>query len=256
MRAQRKPRTNACAGLNPRLRCFKNWAGQDALADAQKYDAEVIRDSWGVPHIFGARDADVAFGLGYTQSEDDLGTVQTVLAASRGHLSRYRGLDAAISDYLVTVLGVWDLVDNKYESDLAEPARMMAEAYAAGVNLYAAEHPEKALKGLFPMTGKDSPLDTAAEAKLCLRSCSRTSSRPASFRNFMQGRCNGMRLPPTPSMTFGPLRGIRCRTCRRRVRHCVGIWIWCRILGSSWRLWWNYHAPGCCCRYRRRGVPP
>ncbi len=64
---------------------------QDALADAQQYDAEVIRDSWGVPHIFGARDADVAFGLGYTQSEDDLGTLQTVLAASRGQLARYRG---------------------------------------------------------------------------------------------------------------------------------------------------------------------
>ncbi|MCH7980632.1 MAG: penicillin acylase family protein [Proteobacteria bacterium] len=133
----------------------ENQSLQDALADAQKYDAEVIRDSWGVPHIFGARDADVAFGLGYTQSEDDLGTVQTVLAASRGQLARYRGLDAAISDYLVTVLGVWDLIDDKYESDLAEPARLMAEAYAAGVNLYAAEHPEKAFQGLFPMTGKD-----------------------------------------------------------------------------------------------------
>jgi len=69
----------------------ENQSLQDALADAQKYDAEVIRDSWGVPHIFGARDADVAFGLGYTQSEDDLGTLQTVLAASRGQLARYRG---------------------------------------------------------------------------------------------------------------------------------------------------------------------
>jgi len=69
----------------------ENQSLQDALADAQKYDAEVIRDSWGVPHIFVARDADVAFGLGYTQSEDDLGTLQTVLAASRGQLARYRG---------------------------------------------------------------------------------------------------------------------------------------------------------------------
>lgn len=133
----------------------KNQSLESALADANKYDVEVIRDSWGVPHIFGVTDADVAFGLGYTQSEDDLGTLQTVLAASRGQLARYRGKGAAVSDYLVTLLGVWPLIDEKYESDLAEPARAMAEAYAVGVNLYAAEHPEIAFKGLYPMTGKD-----------------------------------------------------------------------------------------------------
>lgn len=133
----------------------ENQSLQDARAAALKYDVEIIRDSWGVPHIFGSRDADVAYGLGYAQSEDDLGTLQTVLAASRGQLARYRGSDAAVSDYLVTLLGVWDLIDEKYESDLPEPARMMAEAYAVGVNLYAAEHPEEAFEGLYPMTGKD-----------------------------------------------------------------------------------------------------
>ncbi len=133
----------------------ENQSLQDARAAALKYDVEIIRDSWGVPHIFGSRDADVAYGLGYAQSEDDLGTLQTVVAASRGQLARYRGSDAAVSDYLVTLLGVWDLIDEKYASDLPEPARMMAEAYAVGVNLYAAEHPEEAFEGLYPMTGKD-----------------------------------------------------------------------------------------------------
>ncbi|GER01329.1 hypothetical protein JCM17845_19520 [Iodidimonas gelatinilytica] len=36
-----------------------------AIKAAQSYNAEVIRDEYGVPHIFGARDQDVAFGLGY-----------------------------------------------------------------------------------------------------------------------------------------------------------------------------------------------
>ena len=126
-----------------------------ALAEAQQYDVEIIRDSWGVPHIFGARDVDVAFGLGYAQSEDDLETLQTVIAASRGVLARYQGEGAAVSDYLVTVLGVWDLIENKYASELPEPSRLLAEAYAIGVNLYAAEHPDISLEGLYPMTGKD-----------------------------------------------------------------------------------------------------
>lgn len=133
----------------------KNQSLEEALSDAQAYDAEIIRDAWGVPHIFGPRDADVAFGLGYAQSEDDLETMQTVLAVSRGQLARYQGAAAAPADYLVSLLGIWRIIDEQYESRLAQPARDMAEAYAAGVNLYAAEHPEKALKGLFPMSGED-----------------------------------------------------------------------------------------------------
>ncbi len=78
-----------------------------------------------------------------------------ILAAAAEIRTTIANLLAAVSDYLVTLLGVWDLIDDKYESDLAEPARMMAEAYAVGVNLYAAEHPGQALKGLFPMTGRD-----------------------------------------------------------------------------------------------------
>lgn len=133
----------------------QNQSLHDARSAAQQYDAEIIRDSWGVPHVFGRRDSDVAYGLGYAQSEDDFGTLQTVLAASRGRLARYRGRDAAVSDYLVALLGVWDLIDEKYTSELPAPARMMAEAYAVGVNLYAAEHPDEALNGLYPMTGQD-----------------------------------------------------------------------------------------------------
>ncbi|MEZ5969852.1 MAG: penicillin acylase family protein [Hyphomonas sp.] len=39
----------------------------------QGYDAEIIRDEFGVPHIRGARDRDAAFGLAYAHAEDDFG---------------------------------------------------------------------------------------------------------------------------------------------------------------------------------------
>ena len=42
-----------------------------ARAEAANYDARIIRDGFGVPHIYGARDADVAFGLAYAHAEDD-----------------------------------------------------------------------------------------------------------------------------------------------------------------------------------------
>ena len=42
------------------------------LADAgADYEVEILRDSWGVPHIFGKTDADAAFGLAYAHAEDD-----------------------------------------------------------------------------------------------------------------------------------------------------------------------------------------
>ncbi|MCA8897222.1 MAG: penicillin acylase family protein, partial [Hyphomonas sp.] len=110
-------------------------------AGAASYDAEIIRDEFGVPHIRGARDRDAAFGLAYAHAEDDFETIQEVVAATRGSLARYRGKDAAPVDYMVALLGVWDTVAARYETDVPEDVKAMAEAYAAGLNLYASQHP-------------------------------------------------------------------------------------------------------------------
>src|SRR5690606_25390022 len=65
------------------------------------FDALIERDEWGVPHITGERDVDVAFGIGYAHSEDDFATIQEVIIATRGELASVKGQDAAITDYLV-----------------------------------------------------------------------------------------------------------------------------------------------------------
>ena len=41
------------------------------LEKANSYKAEIKRDPWGVPHIYGRTDADAAFGLAYAHAEDD-----------------------------------------------------------------------------------------------------------------------------------------------------------------------------------------
>ncbi|HPE48077.1 MAG TPA: acylase [Hyphomonas sp.] len=124
-------------------------------AGAASYDAEIIRDEFGVPHIRGARDRDAAFGLAYAHAEDDFETIQEVVAATRGNLARYRGKDAAPVDYMVALLGVWDTVAARYETDVPEDVKAMAEAYAAGLNLYASQHPEQAWTGLAPFRAED-----------------------------------------------------------------------------------------------------
>ncbi len=128
----------------------------EALSEAAaRYEVEIIRDTWGVPHIYGTTNADTAFGVAYAHAEDDYETIQDVVAATRGVLARYKGAAAAPTDYVVSLLDVWGTVDRRYETDVPADVKAIAEAYADGLNLYAAEHPDETWKGLAPFSGRD-----------------------------------------------------------------------------------------------------
>lgn len=119
------------------------------------YNVRILRDEWGVPHVFGATDADVGYGLAYAHAEDDFLTIQQSLLAARGQLATVYGKDAAPNDYMVHLLRIWDVVEKKYASDLSPEVQALCKAYAAGLNYYAALHPDEALPGLFPVSGQD-----------------------------------------------------------------------------------------------------
>ena len=83
------------------------WAHEDrltwfdtrpVLAAAAKYDATIIRDRFGVPHISGRRDADAAFGMGYAHAQDDFPTLQRAFLSARGRLAT---LDGMLAEYAV-----------------------------------------------------------------------------------------------------------------------------------------------------------
>ena len=124
-------------------------------AKAAGYDVRIRRDEWGVPHILGHSDADAAFGLGYAQAEDDFATLQLGILAARGLLASVNGPSGVESDYRVQLMDVWGVIDRRYESDLPEGVRKVLDAYAAGVNAYAAKHPDKVTPGLGMLTGRD-----------------------------------------------------------------------------------------------------
>ncbi len=126
-----------------------------AIEQAALYDARIIRDRYGVPHIYGARDVDAAFGLAYAHAQDDWKTIEEVLFFSRGVLAQRKGKDAAIPDYLVAALNVPGDVHAKYDTDLPPETRALAEAYADGVNLYCAEQKNRCAAGAAPVTGED-----------------------------------------------------------------------------------------------------
>lgn len=119
------------------------------------YQAEVIRDAWGVPHIHGATDPDVAFGIAWAHAEDDFSTLQDVLAMARGRYGAIAGQEGAAVDYAYHLLDARGRARRFYPA-LPADVRALLEAYASGLNRYAARHPDEVkLRRLFPVNGQD-----------------------------------------------------------------------------------------------------
>lgn len=140
---------------------FAGWAlwpehfDPNSLGPALVPEVLIRRDTWGVPHIYGQSDPDVAFGLAYAHAEDDFGTIQRALLAARGRLAEALGPQGAPNDYLVALLRIGASVEAGYARDLSADTRALCEGYAAGLNHYARTHPDEVLPGLFPATGQD-----------------------------------------------------------------------------------------------------
>ncbi|TAF53020.1 MAG: acylase [Sphingobacteriia bacterium] len=132
--------------------------GSQAMAqlsfDPNKID--IVRDAYGVPHIFAKTDAEVAYGLAWAAAEDDFATIQQGLLAGKAMLAQYQGKKGAQVDYIVHLLRIPELVAAKYDTDLAPDFKKVLEGYAAGLNAYAAAHPKEVLlKKAFPATPQD-----------------------------------------------------------------------------------------------------
>lgn len=141
--------------LTAHLTLPKDHDRQPFITKAKAYEVEIIRDNLGIPHIYGNKDVDTAFGLGYAQSEDDFDTLQTVLLATRGTLAAEIGYAAAKTDFVVQFMGVWNTVNEHYDAQVPDNIKRIAQAYADGVNLYAAENPSQVSRYFLPVTPKD-----------------------------------------------------------------------------------------------------
>ena len=120
------------------------------------FSAKIVRDDWGVPHIYGIRDADVAFGLAYAHSEDDFETIQDVIYAARGKLSLIRSSrDAVVNDYYVHSMNFWEMVDQRYEKEIPEDIKLLCEGYSAGINSFLIDNQLNKKKGFDEVIPED-----------------------------------------------------------------------------------------------------
>ena len=120
-----------------------------------RYNVEILRDTWGVPHIYGVTDSDVAFGFAYAHSEDDFRTIQDVILQTRGKLASVYGKKMAPIDYMTNLLRVREKVDQDYEGLISDDVKNIIKSYVDGLNYYAYLNPSETIKGLFPVTEHD-----------------------------------------------------------------------------------------------------
>jgi acyl-homoserine-lactone acylase len=115
---------------------------------------EIVRDNYGVPHIYGKTDSEVAYGLAWSHCEDDFKTIQQAYLAGNGLLSKHIGIKGAGADFLTQLIESKETVDKLF-STLSLDFVKVAEGYAQGINKYAELHPKEILeKSLFPVTVK------------------------------------------------------------------------------------------------------
>ncbi|HBM84080.1 MAG TPA: peptidase S45 [Halieaceae bacterium] len=113
---------------------------------ASRYDVEIIRSSFGVPHITAGDFASLGYGEGYAAAEDHICNIGHSLLTARGELARYLGAGAdkanVASDAVVAALGIQSQAVAAL-SRQGSDNRAWLRGYADGYNRYLAEHPEQ-----------------------------------------------------------------------------------------------------------------
>lgn len=108
---------------------------------AQAGNITIIRDDFGVPHVYGKTDADAVFGLLYAQCEDDFNRVEQNYIWATGRLAEVDGEEALYSDLRAKLFMTEEEAKANYEKS-PEWLKKLCDAFADGINYYLYTHPE------------------------------------------------------------------------------------------------------------------
>jgi acyl-homoserine-lactone acylase len=112
-----------------------------ARLQARAESITIIRDDFGVPHIYGKTDADAVFGMLYAQAEDDFPRIEQNYIWATGRLAEVEGEAAIYSDLRARLYMTIDEAKTAYES-APTWLKDLCDAYADGLNWYLHTHPE------------------------------------------------------------------------------------------------------------------
>lgn len=128
-------------GLVPAADATAATADEWARCRARAARVEIIRDGWGIAHVYGETDADAVFGLLYAQAEDDFPRIELNYVGVLGRLAEIEGESALSRDLRARLFVNEDALRADYA---ASPAwlRALMDAFADGLNWYLHTHPE------------------------------------------------------------------------------------------------------------------
>jgi len=101
----------------------------------------ILRDKWGIPHVYGKTDADAVFGLMYAQAEDDFKRVERNYINAMGRLAEVEGEAELYRDLRMKLFINPTELQAQYQQSPAWLKRLMV-AFADGLNYYLATHPD------------------------------------------------------------------------------------------------------------------
>ncbi len=131
----------ACNPGGDAPRTGRGSAGEQAGWEARAENVTIIRDDWGIPHIYAPTDADAIFGLMYAQAEDDFPRIERNFLVSQGRLAEAEG-EAAIWQDLRMQLFIDPAELRAMYAESPAWLRDLMDAWADGLNYYLHTHPE------------------------------------------------------------------------------------------------------------------
>ena len=157
---QHTKNTNSRMRLLPYICCIVILLTSSLISKAQKYSASeiarweqhakqitIIRDEWGIAHVYGKTDADAVFGLMYAQSEENVGQIELNYLEMLGRTAEVKGSAAIYEDLMMRL--IQDSIDaiNDYNKSPVWFKKLL-EAHADGLNYYLYKHPEVQQKAI------------------------------------------------------------------------------------------------------------
>lgn len=107
--------------------------------EEQSKRVNIIRDNWGIPHVYGKTDADAVFGLLYAQCEDDFRRVELNYIEKLGRMAEVKGKTALYDDLLIRMVIDSAGAVADYKKSPAWLQKLM-NAFADGINFYLYKH--------------------------------------------------------------------------------------------------------------------
>ncbi|MCX6317491.1 MAG: penicillin acylase family protein [Bacteroidetes bacterium] len=152
--------------------------------EKQAKQVTIIRDQYGIPHIYGKTDADAVFGLLYAQCEDDFPRVEMNYIEKLGRMSEVKGENELYNDLLIRLV----INQEEAKADYARSPlwlKKLCIAFADAVNYYIAKHPEKKpallqrFEPWYPMLWTDGSIGAISTADVSVNELKQFYSAPA-----------------------------------------------------------------------------